>query len=271
MPISLTSPEKDTRSALLSNLKAKTLYKEAAFINGQWIPSSSSAEVFKSQDPFNQSAVATLPDLNVAHVREAAKAADVAFKSWSKTPATTRSNFLREWRRLIDENIDDLALLITAENGKPVVEAKNELLSSCSIIENFSEEAKRIDGDYCPFRIPNQRVMTLRQPVGVCGLLSPWNFPVLLVVTKLGASLAAGCTSILKPSPETSLVALALVELLVQAKVPPGVVNVITTKVHLEAVGEEMVKNELIKLLFLICLYFLFYFILFYYSLDRCS
>src|SRR3712207_1675412 len=163
-------------------------------------------------------------------------------KDWARRTAKERSAILRRWYDLIIENADDLALILTTEQGKPLPEAKGEVISNAAYIEWFAEEAKRIDGDVIPGASPSQRIVVLKQPVGVCAAITPWNFPNGMITRKVGPALAAGCTMVLKPAAQTPLSALALAVLAERAGVPKGAFSVITTT-DAKPVGEEFCHN----------------------------
>ncbi len=202
-------------------LKDRSLLTDKAYFAGRWI----SVDCGKSiavTDPFDGSIIADIPDLGVEAVRDAIDAAAIAQVDWAKRSAKARSVVLKRWYDLIIENADDLAQILTAEQGKPLAEAKGEIVSNAAYLEWFAEEAKRIDGDIIPAPNAHQRIMVLKQPVGVCAAITPWNFPNGMITRKAGPALAAGCTMILKPASQTPLSALALAVLAERAGVPAG-------------------------------------------------
>ncbi|KAI9137695.1 NADP-dependent succinate-semialdehyde dehydrogenase [Paraphysoderma sedebokerense] len=231
-----------TRTELDSRLERKSLLRTSAFVNGEWIKASDNS-VFNVIDPANGQTIETVPDLGVSEVRAAVEAATNAFEGWSDITPKDRSRLLKEWYKLILDHRNDLSLILTAENGKPLREAKGELSYGVTMVEWFAEECKRIYGDIMSSPIHSQRILVMKQPAGVCSLITPWNFPFAMVTRKAGAALAAGCTVVLKPAHETPLTALALAELASQAGIPKGVFNVVTTKSYTSKVGKEMVEN----------------------------
>jgi succinate-semialdehyde dehydrogenase/glutarate-semialdehyde dehydrogenase len=202
---------------------------------------------FTVRDPVSGLTIAEVPDQTVDEAREAIKSAATAFKTFSKTAARERANWLRKWNDLVLENKEDLATLITWENGKPLADARGEVSYAASFLEWFSEEAPRIYGDTIPSSVKGNRVLTQRQPIGVCGLITPWNFPAAMITRKVGPALAAGCTVVIKAPGETPLTALALAELARRAGIPKGVINVITTLENTPDVGKELCENPVIK------------------------
>ncbi len=182
-----------------------------------------------------------VPDLGPEIARRAIDAAQVAQKAWAKRPVKERSQVLRRWYELILANVDDLALILTTEQGKPLAEARGEIVSNAAYLEWFAEEAKRIDGDVIPGARPDQRIVVLKQPVGVCAAITPWNFPNGMITRKVGPALAAGCTMVLKPAAQTPLSAFALAVLAERAGVPKGAFSVITGEAR--PIGEEFCRN----------------------------
>lgn len=207
-------------------LKDQSLFKYKAYINGDWIDSDRSFDV---TNPADGKVLASVPDLGIDETLDAITSASKAFKKWKKTKASKRSRILRKWYELILQHEDDLALLMTLEQGKPMVESKGEVKYGASFVEWFAEEAKRIYGDVIPTHKEDARVIVIKQPIGVVAAITPWNFPNAMITRKVAPALAAGCTVVIKPSEETPLSALALAELAERAGFPPGVLNVITT------------------------------------------
>ena len=187
------------------------------------------------------------PEFNAADTEKAIAAAADAFKTFKRTVPRERATMLRNWFNLMTENASDLATLITWENGKPLADAKGEVTYASNFFQWFSEEAPRVGGDFIPASVPGNRVVTLRQPVGVCGLITPWNFPAAMVTRKIGPALAAGCTVVAKSPGETPFTANAIAELSRRAGIPPGVVNVITSLKNTPEVGETITKSTTIK------------------------
>lgn len=221
-------------------LKDRSLLTDKAYVGGQWIGAEGGKSIAVT-DPFDGSIIAHVPDLGVEAVREAIDAAAIAQVAWAKRSAKERSVVLKRWYDLIIENADDLAQILTAEQGKPLAEAKGEIISNAAYLEWFAEEAKRIDGDIIPAPNAHQRIMVLKQPVGVCAAISPWNFPNGMITRKAGPALAAGCTMILKPAAQTPLSAFALAVLAERAGVPAGVFSVVTGEAR--PIGHEFCHN----------------------------
>ncbi|PRD42372.1 succinate-semialdehyde dehydrogenase (NADP(+)) [Phyllobacterium phragmitis] len=221
-------------------LKDRSLLTANAYVAGRWVGAEGGKSIAVT-DPFDGSLIAHVPDLGVEAVREAIDAAAVAQVDWAKQSAKERSAVLKRWYDLIIENADDLAQILTAEQGKPLAEAKGEIVSNAAYLEWFAEEAKRIDGDIIPAPNQHQRIMVLKQPVGVCAAITPWNFPNGMITRKAGPALAAGCTMILKPAAQTPLSAFALAVLAERAGVPAGVFSVITGEAR--PIGHEFCHN----------------------------
>src|ERR1700755_2582313 len=201
-------------------------FRSEAYINGSW---RSADKRFKVLNPFDQSVIAEVPDLGGAEAQEAVDAAHAAFPAWAAKTAKERAAVMRTWFDLMIADIDRLAALITMEGGKPLAEAKGEALYGAAFIEWFGEEAKRAYGRTIPSTAASKRYVTIKEAVGVCAAITPWNFPMAMITRKAGPALAAGCTIVLKPPQQTPLTALALAELAEQAGVPKGVFNVVTT------------------------------------------
>ncbi|WP_370276910.1 NAD-dependent succinate-semialdehyde dehydrogenase [Pontibacterium sp.] len=219
--------------------------KESAYINGEWV-TAASQETMEVINPADGSYLAAVPDLGVEDATCAIEAAEVAFKSWKKTTAKERAVILRRWFELITENADALAELLTKEQGKPLREAKGEVLSCASFFEWYGEEAKRTYGETIPSNMGSTRLLTVKQPIGVVAAITPWNFPISMIARKAAPAIAAGCTIVIKPAEDTPLCALALAALAEQAGVPAGVINVITTKRPIE-VGRELCTNPIVR------------------------
>ncbi|HBR68418.1 MAG TPA: succinate-semialdehyde dehydrogenase (NADP(+)) [Rhodospirillaceae bacterium] len=225
------------------NLKNKNLLKEAAYIGGEWV---SSKKTFTVDNPADGKVIASVPDLGVAETRQAIEAAEKAMPAWAGMTAKARAGVLRKWADLMVAHADDLATIMTAEQGKPLIESRGEILYAASFLEWFGEEGKRAYGETIPSTIPKTRIVTIRQPVGVCALITPWNFPSAMITRKAGPALAAGCVVVCKPAAETPLSALALAALAEEAGVPPGVLNVITTS-DSKTVGKELCENPIVR------------------------
>ncbi|WP_445503646.1 NAD-dependent succinate-semialdehyde dehydrogenase [Microvirga sp. G4-2] len=223
------------------DLKDASLLVSQAYVAGEWVEAQG-GKTLPVTDPFDGALITTVPDLGADAARRAIDKAHEVQKAWAKRTAKERSQVLRKWYDLIIENADDLALLLTTEQGKPLPEAKGEVVSNAAYIEWFAEEAKRIDGDIIPGANPSQRILVLKQPVGVCAAITPWNFPNGMITRKVGPALAAGCTMVLKPAAQTPLSALALAVLAERAGIPKGAFSVITTS-EAKPIGEEFCHN----------------------------
>ncbi|MBP6562597.1 MAG: NAD-dependent succinate-semialdehyde dehydrogenase [Neisseriaceae bacterium] len=207
----------------------KPIFQNQAYINGAWVASAAAAtiDVF---NPADQSLIATIPALTTAQVAEAVAAAEAALKPWRQLAMTQRANILKKWFALIMQHQDDLAEIMTVEQGKPLQEARGEIAYAASFIEWFAEEGRRMYGETIPAPSADKRMWTQREPVGVCVAITPWNFPAAMITRKVAPALVAGCTMIVKPAQETPFTALALVHLAELAGVPKGVLNVVTGK-----------------------------------------
>ena len=213
------------------NAPMTTAYPTAALIDGEWV---TTKRAFPVLDPATGDKLADVPDLTAEDTHRAIDAAYKAFPAWAAKPAKERAAILRRWNDLIVSQTEALAQLMTAEQGKPLTEARNEVAYGASFIEWFAEEGKRAYGHSIPTTAASRRYVTIKQPIGVCAAITPWNFPIAMITRKVACALAAGCTIIVKPSEETPLCALAVAKLAMDAGVPPGVFNVITT---LDAAG----------------------------------
>ena len=230
-----------TASALA--LTDPTLLRTQAFVNGAWVDSERSYPVV---DPADGARVSVVPDMTAADAARAIDAAHAAQPGWSALPASRRATVLRRWYDLVLNSADDLARLITAEQGKPLTEADAEVRYGAGFIEWFAEEAKRVYGETVPAPSTDRRILVLRQPIGVAAAITPWNFPLAMITRKAAAALAAGCTIVVKPAELTPLTALALAELGTRAGLPPGVLNIVTTNAP-AAVGTELCRNPLVR------------------------
>ncbi|KIM46575.1 hypothetical protein M413DRAFT_441663 [Hebeloma cylindrosporum] len=232
--------------ASVFGLKEPTLIKFQAFIDGQWVDAKSGDKIVVT-NPATNEVLGTVPEMGLAETKEAIAAAHKAFPAWSRTTAKHRHDVLIKFFNLMQQHSDDLGRLITLENGKPLAEGKGEHIYSASFLEWFAEEAVRTYGEHIPSPIPGSRNIVIKQPIGVVSILTPWNFPSAMITRKLGAALAAGCTTVIKPPPETPFSCLALVELANRAGIPPGVINVVTTQKNVVEVGKEMCENKAVK------------------------
>jgi len=230
--------------ALRDLLKDKSLLKEQCYIDGKWVGGDDKIDV---TNPASGDVIASVPKLGAIETKQAIAAAEKAMKGWAARTAKERSNILRKWYNLMMENQEDLAQIMTAEQGKPLAEARGEIAYGASFIEFFAEEAKRINGETIPSHKADARIVVIRQPVGVCGAITPWNFPNAMITRKAGPALAVGCTMVIKPASETPLSALALCELAERAGIPAGVLSVITGKAS--EIGGELTSNPVVKML----------------------
>ncbi|XP_035671040.1 succinate-semialdehyde dehydrogenase, mitochondrial-like isoform X2 [Branchiostoma floridae] len=223
-----------------------SLLKDQAYVGGQWV-SAASGETFQVTNPSSGEVLGSVPDMNAGDATKAIKIAYDAFQTWRETTAKERSLLLRRWFELIVEKKDTLAELLTVENGKPVAESLGEVNYAAVFLEWFAEEARRTYGDTIPAPAKSKRIVVVHQPVGVASMITPWNFPYAMVTRKAGAALAAGCTVVLKPSEETPLTTLAIVDLAHQAGIPAGVFNVVTcSRKNVEAVGKTLCTDPLV-------------------------
>jgi succinate-semialdehyde dehydrogenase/glutarate-semialdehyde dehydrogenase len=209
----------------LPPLKDAGLLRNQAYINGEWI---SSAQTFDITNPADGVTIASVPNLGQKETQAAIDAANAAFPAWSSRTGKERAAILRKWFDLIIANADDLAALMTAEQGKPLPEAKGEVTYGASFVEWFAEEAKRVSGDVMSSTWSDKRMLAIKQPIGVCAAITPWNFPIAMITRKVCPAAAAGCTIVIKPAEQTPLSALALAELAHRAGLPAGVINIVT-------------------------------------------
>ena len=226
-------------------LKKKKLLKNKAYINGAWVDAKS-GKSFEVVNPSNGQVIVSVPDLDVNDARIAIDAAHEAFPHWSKKTAKERSIILNQFYKLMLENADDLAAILTAEMGKPLAEAKGEIIYGASFIEWFAEEGKRVYGETIPGHQEDKRIIVLKQPVGVVAAITPWNFPNAMITRKLGPALAAGCCFVAKAPEDTPLSALALCDLAEEAGIPKGVFSVLTTSDPV-GIGKELCSNDKIR------------------------
>jgi succinate-semialdehyde dehydrogenase/glutarate-semialdehyde dehydrogenase len=221
------------------------LFKSQCYVNGKWI-TAQNGSTLDVHNPFNKELIGTVPDFGIAECKAAIEDAHNAFQEWKNYTAGERAVILKRWHQLQMDHVDELAELLTIEQGKPLIEAKGEIRYGASFVEWFAEEARRIYGDVIPGHGRDKRITVIKQPVGVLGAITPWNFPNAMITRKVSPALAAGCTVVIKPSELTPFSALALAELADQAGFPAGVLNVITTK-DAPAIGNEFTSNELVK------------------------
>ncbi len=210
----------------IPKLADPTLFKTLGHINGEWV-GADDGRTYVVDNPGTGEVVASAPKMGAVETHRAIAAAEAAFPGWSRTPAKTRGQILRKWAELMVANADDLALIMSTEQGKPLAEAKGEITYAASFLDWFAEEARRVDGAIISAPTNDRRLLVLRQPIGVTAAITPWNFPAAMLTRKLGPALAVGCTIVCKPAQQTPLTAMAVVELAVRAGVPAGVVNLV--------------------------------------------
>lgn len=226
-------------------LKDPTLWREGAYIGGAWVYETSHGK-YTLRNPVDQTALIELPRCRDAEVRRAIDAAQQAFGSWRRSTAKHRGEVLRRWYELIVEHREDIATLITLEEGKPLDEARGEVDYAASFVRWFSEEATRVRGAVIPGAKETQRIVVLREPIGVCAAITPWNFPAAMITRKAAPALAAGCTMVVKPASQTPMTALALAELARRAGIPAGVFSVITGN-DTRDIAAELTANPLVR------------------------
>ena len=226
-------------------LKDETLLKRDAFVDGAWMAADSGAR-FAVKNPATGETLAEVADLSDDETRRAVEAAAVAFVLWRNKTAKERAGVMRRWFDLLMANQEDLARLMTAEQGKPLAETRGEIAYGASFIEWFAEEGKRIYGDVIPTNQAGRRILVLKQPIGVVAAITPWNFPNAMIARKVAPAIAAGCSIVVKPAEETPLSALAMAELGARAGLPKGVLNVVTTS-HAAKVGEVLTQSPVVR------------------------
>jgi len=228
-------------------LKAMALLRNQGYIDGRW-SAADAGGVFKVTNPATGATVCEVADMGAGETRRAIEAAGRALPAWRARTAKDRAAVLRRWFDLVMANADDLALLMTTEQGKPLGEARGEVVYGASFIEWFAEEGKRVEGDIIPTYAPDRRILVMKQPIGVCAAITPWNFPIAMITRKVSPALAAGCTVVIKPAEATPLSALALAHLADQAGFPPGVINVIVGDGDKSPeIGMEMCTNPVVR------------------------
>ena len=225
-------------------LKDSKLFHQQAYIDGRWSDATTRATV-DVINPATQQKIGTVPNMGAAETRRAIQAAHAAFPAWAAKTAKERAVILKRWHDLMMANQEDLATLMTAEQGKPLAEAKGEIAYAASFLEWFAEEAKRLYGDVIPGHQADKRILVLRQPIGVVAAITPWNFPAAMITRKAGPALAAGCTLVCKPATQTPYSALAMAELAERAGVPKGVLNILTGSAA--EIGGEMTSNPIVR------------------------
>lgn len=226
-------------------LKDPTILRNHAYINGAWVTGKASFDV---SNPADGSKITAVPNLGAAETEQAIQAAHAAFPAWAAKTGKERAGIMRIWFDLIMANADDLAALMTAEQGKPLIESRGEVIYGASFIEWFAEEAKRVSGDVMASTWSDKRTVTLKQPIGVCASITPWNFPIAMITRKVAPAIAAGCTIVIKPAEQTPLSALAIAELAHRAGIPPGVINVVTADAEQSiAVGKILCSSPIVR------------------------
>ncbi|WP_339765684.1 NAD-dependent succinate-semialdehyde dehydrogenase [uncultured Hoeflea sp.] len=235
-----------TSKPLAEMLKDPSLLVTSAYVGGSWMKTAPSGKTFDVLNPSTGEVITALPDLGVEEAKAAIDAAYVAQKDWARKTGKERSAVLRKLYDLMVANADDLGAILTAEMGKPLAEAKGEILYGASFIEWFAEEAKRVYGDVIPGHQPDKRIVVLKQPVGVVASITPWNFPNAMIARKLGPALAVGCAFVAKPAGETPLSALVMAKLAEDAGLPKGLLSVITSRSS-AAIGQEFCSNDKVR------------------------
>lgn len=225
-------------------LSDPSLFREQCYIDGEWRGSDSGAAISVT-NPATGEVIGSVPKLGGDETRAAVEAAERAFPAWRALTAKERATRLRGWFNLMLDNQEDLAVLMTTEQGKPLTESRGEILYAASFLEWFSEEGKRIYGDTIPQHQSDKRIVVTKEPIGVCAAITPWNFPAAMITRKAGAALAAGCTMVVKPASATPFSALALCELATRAGIPKGVLNVVTGSAG--AIGGELTRNPTVR------------------------
>ncbi len=225
-------------------LKDPKLFRSQCYLDGQWVDADSKKN-FPVDNPATGEILGTVPDMGTAETRRAIEAAEKAWPAWRAKTAKERAVILRKWFELMMANQDDLGVILTAEQGKPLAEAKGEIAYGASFIEWFAEEGKRTYGDVIPQHQADKRILVIKQPIGVSAMITPWNFPNAMITRKAGPALAAGCTVVLKPAEQTPFSALAMAELAERAGIPKGVLNIITGDAP--TIGKELCSNPKVR------------------------
>ena len=225
-------------------LRDAQLWHQQALIGGEWREARDKSTI-RVEDPATGLTIGTVPCMGMEETRDAIHAADKALPAWRNRAAQERAAMLRRWFELLMTHQEDLARIMTVEQGKPLAESRGEIAYAASFLEWFSEEAKRVYGDTIPAPTADRRIIVLKQPIGVCAAITPWNFPSAMITRKAGAALAAGCTMVLKPASSTPYSALALGELALRAGVPGGVFNVVTGKAG--PIGTELATSPVVR------------------------
>jgi len=230
---------------LKSRLKDPSLLKDQGYVDGSWVGAEGGGTV-NVEDPATGEVIGTIPDMGRAETKRAIDAANAAWPAWRAMTAKQRGAILRKWFDLMMENQEDLAVIMTAEQGKPLAEARGEIAYGASFVEWFAEEAKRIYGDVVPQHAPDKRILVIKQPIGVVGAITPWNFPNAMITRKCAPALAVGCPVVVKPSELTPYSALALAELAERAGMPKGVFNIVVGS-NAKEIGLELTENPVVR------------------------
>ena len=233
----------DMKTSPISLLKDPSIFKTDALINGQWLKGGARFDV---TDPSNGLKLADVADLGPQDAEAAIAAADAAWPAWRSKTGKERHAILMKWFHLLIANQEDLARIMTAEQGKPFAEAKGEIAYGASFVEWFAEEAKRVNGETLPQFDNNRRLLVIKQPIGVCAAITPWNFPLAMITRKVAPALAAGCPVVIKPAELTPLTALAAAELAIRAGIPAGVLNVLTST-HSSDIGKVLCASPVVR------------------------
>jgi len=228
----------------MKNINNQSLFRQQCYINGKWIDADNK-KTFPVLNPYDAKVLGYVPACGKEETQRAILAAEVAWQPWRALTAKQRANHLWHWADLIAKNKEDLAMLMTLEQGKPLAEARSEIDYGNSFITWFAEEGRRIYGDIIPSNQPGQHLLVIKQPIGVVALITPWNFPFAMITRKCAPALAAGCTVVIKPAEDTPFSALALMALAEEAGIPPGVINIVTGKP--EVIGAELTSNKLVR------------------------
>jgi succinate-semialdehyde dehydrogenase/glutarate-semialdehyde dehydrogenase len=231
-----------TKTNLGELLKDAALFRQAAYVNGEWVSGEATLAV---RNPASGEVVGNIPDIGADGTRRAIDAAHAAFPQWRALPAGKRSALLEAWFNAVNEHTDDLAKILTVEQGKPLAEAKGEIMYGAGFVKWFAEEGKRIYGETVPAPTADRRILVLKEPIGVCAAITPWNFPNAMITRKIAPALAAGCTIVLKPSELTPFSALALAVLAERVGFPKGVINIVTGQPG--PIGEAMTSSEMVR------------------------
>ncbi len=235
----------DMKTSPLAPLNDATLLKTDALVNGAWLPGSGR---FAVTDPATGAKLADVANLGAADTEAALRAAEAAWPAWRNKPAKERAAIMMKWYGLLHQNADDLARIMTAEQGKPLAEAKGEVSYGASFIEWFAEEGRRVYGETIPSTDPGKRYLVIKQAMGVCAAITPWNFPIAMITRKVAPALAAGCPVVIKPAEQTPLSALAVAELAQRAGMPPGVLNVVTADGERSIeVGKVLCASDIVR------------------------